>query len=113
VNVWIPLLVALLPLGAARAENSFLSSSEEISPQEIEVCREILFKTKYIQKQVAWLEKKKVHWFYMNYRSGEMIVFEFRDHREDMDSYPLIDHFSVNPRTKECFSLMNQDERIY
>jgi hypothetical protein len=112
-QIWIALLVALLPLQPSLAENAPLDSSEEITPQEKKAAEELLFDTQYMKQLLARLKKDNVRWFFMTYRNKDKIVFEFRDKREDMDHYPFICRLAVNLQTKECFEQGNDDERIH
>lgn len=112
-NLWIALLIALLPLVPTRAENVSINSSEEINTQEIKAAEELLFETQYMKQLLARLKKDNVRWFFMTYRNKDKIVFEFRDKREDMDHYPFICRLAVNLQSKECFYQGNDDEKIH
>lgn len=107
------MLWGCLSLTAAGEEKSDPLANEEISPQELKACEALLFKTKYLKEKLAWLEQRKVRWFFMNYKREGLVFFEFRDHREDMPHYPFICRLAVNPKTKECFVQENDLERIH
>jgi hypothetical protein len=111
--LWI--LIGCMSLSPAKGESpeSSSSASDEVSPKELKVCEDLLFNTRFLKDKLAWLEKRKVRWFFMNYKRGELVFFEFRDRREDMDHYPFIYLLAVNPKTKECFQQLNDLERIH
>jgi len=109
--LWI--LLGCLPLTAAGAEQPASADPDEVSPKELKVCEDLLFNTTFLREKIAWLDQRKVRWFFMNYKREGLVFFEFRDGREDMDHYPFICRLAVNPKTKECFVQMNDLERIY
>jgi len=112
-HAWIVLLALLCSLWPTFAENRTEPPATEINSQELEASKELLFQTEYLKKMLIQLKKDHVRWFYINYRDGDMIVFEFRDKREDLDHYPYISRFAVNPQTRECFEQRGDYEKIH
>ena len=110
---WIMLLLTLLPLGPSCAKTPPAALPTEISSQELKAAEELLFKTECLQKLLTGLKKDNVRWFFTNYRDGDKVVFELRDKREDLDHYPFISRFAVNPQTKECFEQRGDYEKIH
>ena len=112
-HFWIVLLLTILPLDPTCAGTSSATLPTKISSQELKAAEELLFKTEYFQKLLSGLKKDNVQWFFTNYRDGDKVVFEFRDKRENLDHYPFISRFAVNPQTKECFEQRGDYEKIH